>query len=571
MLTPTALLVAFLAGLAVLWAVASPVGGAPDEEQHVVYAWGMASGDAWTPEVVQKNLGSEENPVLVPSVPVEVPDTLMAIIDHRCYSFNSAQPAYDCAADLAAAGSTGSTTELTYMARYPPSYYLPAGLVLRAGLAAGLDGPAALVLLRVLSGLWGVALLAAAMAVLRRHVDQLRVVVTTVLAVPPLAMFIGSAVNPNGAEVAYAVLVAAAVVSIRTDVVLERAPSRSAVAALAVAAPLLALVRPLSVAWLGILLAVLVLPVRRPAAKRTGWTVPLLRLPRLLVMWAVLSVAAGLGWLYWSATGRGIQSTDQVAESWAAVSTADRVALVVLRYTSNVLEYVGNFGWLDTPLPTGASTSWVAAVVVVLTLVVVRDTWPSPRAWHLGLAVVVTGHAVVVAHTVLTGFSWQPRYVLPCLSAAFVVVAGSPVRLPRRSATLLSAAAVVGVLVHTFSPVWTYARFRWGFEQPSARFPSAPLPQPRTDRDVWQPLLEPLPLGLLVIVVLACGLVAVLLAGAGARRSPEPPGDRVPSPPADMSSEPVTDPDAGVGPSAGATAVSGPGAEPPAGTGRSRS
>jgi hypothetical protein len=227
-----------------------------------------------------------------------------------------------------------------------------------------------------------------------------------------------------------------------------------------------------------------------------------------------------------------------------------------MRYTGAGLEYVGVFGWVDTPLPAGLAVAWLMAVAAVLGLAVATEPVRRPAEWLVGLAVLAAGMSAIVLHTMTSGFGWQPRYVLPVLASALVVAAGSLASVapatgavrtgPRR---VLLAAASVAVTVHAVSPLWTFARYRWGFSQLSPHFPAVPVPRPAAEGVdlLWEPVLGPsgmlaLGLGSLLVGTVVVALVALVVPAGAAAPVPSlaPPADsgrpsgvsdRAPAPP----------------------------------------
>jgi hypothetical protein len=207
----------------------------------------MADGQVLDEPVRERSV-SGPGGLLFPTVEVEVPAGLVRLIDSDCHAFQPERAASDCT------GRQGPpddrpVTELTYMARYPPAYYVVVGWALRAGVAAGLDGPSAVLLARAVSGAWAVGALFAAAILLRRVMAPAAVLASVLLATAPLTLFVSAAVNPNGVEVAVTVLASAAVVVLRAGAASGAPCHRPAMLALALAAPVVALVRPTS--WCG--------------------------------------------------------------------------------------------------------------------------------------------------------------------------------------------------------------------------------------------------------------------------------------------------------------------------------
>ncbi|MGN6242751.1 MAG: DUF2142 domain-containing protein [Motilibacteraceae bacterium] len=509
------------------YAIASPVGASVDEAAHLVYSWGTATGQV-TPGHERPSVGVGGRS----EVRVDVPQALLRFPSQDCYRGRPEQPVTYCR-PLPPDVRTPVQVS-TYMVRYPPVYYAAEGVVMRAGLAAGLPGHRVLILARLASVVFGLAVLAAAAGLLARRFPVGPLVLGLALGLTPTALILLASINPNGFEVAAAVLLAAAVLALRADLA-RGVRGRGPVVAVPVGTLLLVGSRPLSWVWAGALLATLLVPVTRPstgsplpapAGARSRWRSLWQRLPvRALggpaFVATVLALAASLAWFAWAL---GVRQSEQgrigTAVPWDTLSPGWKLFTLLLVGGWLVHDAVGQFGW-ETPLVDVALYAWLlvtGAAVAVWALGVragqaVRDATVSPL---LPLLVGGLSGVVVLAHEYLTGFGWQGRYVLPVVAAVCVLaVPGLASGLTRVRARWTAVPLLVAplVVVHVVALVWwmwrnVYGVRDWGV----VRVPPTPLP---VGTETWTP-----PAGqrtVYVLILLAVVAAALGLSGLRAR------------------------------------------------------
>lgn len=503
------------------YALASPVGASVDEPAHLVYAWGTATG--------QVAPGHERPSVGVggrSEVRVDVPQALLRFPSQDCYRGRPEQPVTYCRPLPPDVRVPVEVT--TYMVRYPPVYYAAEGLVLRAGLAVGLPGHRVLILARLASVLFGLLVLAWAAALLARRVPVRPLVLGLALGLTPTAMILLASINPNGFEVAAAVLLAAAVLALRVDLA-RGVRGRGPVVAVPLGTLLLAGSRPLSWVWAGALLATLLVSVPAgsavsgpsdgdPAVRR--WSRRWRRLPvRALgtpaLLATVLVLAASLAWFGWAL---GVRQGEQVRIGtevpWDTLGPGWKLFTLLLVGGWLLHDAVGQFGW-ETPLVDLALYAWllVAGAALALWALGARAARaarhrPSPEPL-LPLLVAGLCAVVVLVHEYVTAFGWQGRYVLPVLAAVGVLaVPGLSAGLRRVRAGWTAVPLLVGplVVVHVVALVWwmwrnVYGVRDWGV----VRVPPTPLP---VGTQTWTP-----PAGQRAVYLLL--LLAVLAAAAG--------------------------------------------------------
>lgn len=380
------------------WSLATPVFGGPDEPHHTFWAGAVASGDLSGQEVADD---PDRREVLVaPSI---------VALGYPCFAFDPHQPA---SCEERAVPGDEYVSVGTRAARYPPAYYVLVGAPLRAD-----AGSASVYGVRLLTALLAVGLVMWSLWSVREDWNGYLAAGVSV-AMTPMVLFTFAIINPSALEVAanLALWVAGVGLVVAHDHTSDTDRVRARMAVVGVAGAALALARPLSVIWLGLTAIALLLLATRGrirslfAQRRTwGW---------MGVVGAAASVA--VAWLLWS----GFLTTATTgAGDGLAFGGALRDSLME---TDDVLiQLVGRFGWLDTPLPTGV---WIVWLLVAGSLLMGALTTARRRSAGVLAGMVVTLVAVpaVLQAIVLgtEGMIWQGRYSLP-LAVGVPVVAGA--------------------------------------------------------------------------------------------------------------------------------------------------
>jgi hypothetical protein len=459
------------------WALSGPVGSSPDEPAHVQYAWGVVTG-----QVVP---GSERLRTLddgATKAEVTVPPALMQMENPSCYAFDTtATPTCGISElDPNLVDPSGDVHTWTYMTRYPPLYYGLVGSVLRVGDLLGVDGSTLLTLARIASGLLSVLVVAIAVRMLNRRFGAVPVAVAVAVAAVPAAWSHSAAINPNGFEIACGILLAATVASVRSDAArLGRVPAPTQIA-LVVAVAALAWARPLSVVWAGLLAAVLLIPVLPRSGDRRTPRVSGLSWPAVAA--AALSVFGALAWLGLSTQTRTVESAAEDIPTGG-----ERALLISNRFFDMVREGVSLLGWGDTMLPMSTFLLWLCVGVASIAALCAGSRERTTRPL-LALAVAGASVLAVGAHSYVSVFGWQGRYILPVIAACVVLLVPAMHRglLPRRSRTRVGLVVVVvstGLMV--VSLLWNLGRYAYGYRSFFSRFAAMPLPDgPAT----WEPV-----------------------------------------------------------------------------------
>jgi hypothetical protein len=427
-----AVIVAGYAALIAAWMVANPLGRAPDEPGHYLRALGAVSSNVKGTRI--KVAGAERDPKLrwVQGISRQfvLPDRLAIDPDSPCPgSLFNPEVSAACQRGWPA---HGSPVVVSTIGSYQPYTYAPIG----AAMSAAHSPSVAFRLGRGAVALTAVVLIGLAATTLLGSGDGGRLaqpagVAALALAVPPMAVFLASSLNPNGLEVAAGVACAAGLFALLRSAYSDNAP-RGAWLTFGAGGVALAATRSLGPYFVVALVAVGLVWVGPRAAQR-------------VVLRAPIASAAALGCvgatavlnLWWEAT-------QQPHLQWSHVLDH----LSVGRVPRIGQELVGRFGWLEWRLPLYFYAAWGALVLVLLVLALVRGTGRQRAA----LGVLVTGAFVlsIAFHSVMpgqTGFDVQGRYLLP-LVVAVPILAGEILR-TRRVPAISTAAAVglCGVLV----------------------------------------------------------------------------------------------------------------------------
>jgi hypothetical protein len=292
---------------------------------------------------------------------------------------------------------------LTPVSWYPPAYYLAVGLVSRPFPA----GPAAMYVMRLAGVAIMAALLASAVASLQREPSSGVRIVALLVALTPMALYLGASVNPSGVEVAAGLALWASSVVLVRELRDGTAVDGRLITRIGIAAAVLTLSRHDGPFWLGLIFVTLAIVAGR-AAIRAVWASRTARIWTAVV--AVLTVAQ-LAWVQIVGTLSDEHSLflpEKLATSVAMRSAVGRTA----RWFH---EMVGFFGWLDTPSPMLTVFLWTFALGGLLLLAVTfgRTRWLVATLALLALVVVIPVLLEFGALRDIIAGRWQGRYTLP--------------------------------------------------------------------------------------------------------------------------------------------------------------
>ena len=440
----------------------------------------------------------------VPHTTLDVPRAYASLTTARdCYILRPQVPA-SCAPALDA--DTAITPATTEAGAYPPLYYLLVGWPSRV-----LSPRPAIYAMRMIGALLAAALLASGLVSAtqfrarrrsidprgRRSVGHLAVA-GAALAVTPMALYLAGVVNPNGLEIAGAFCLWLALLDLLSraaDPGGGRVPTRLIVRVV-IAAVVVAGMRPLSPAFLALIVATVALAAADRRSLGALWADRRVRLGL-----AVIAVAV-LGFVAYVVANR---SYDAVI----GYTFADNPSRLELAHRSwarswtRVTQMIGLFGSLDAPLPGAVVTVWVVGVVALSAWAVVVGRWRD----RFMMVATLAGYLLlpVVVETISgpkTGLAWQGRYTLtvavgaPILAGWIIDRSG---RVPRRAAVTIGIVVAVGVATaQLIAHIRTMDRYVVGL-------PSSWLAH--LDRGAWAGPVTP------AVLLAAVALAAVAYAG----------------------------------------------------------
>lgn len=470
--------------LAAAWALALPTNGTYDENQHLVRAYAV-----WTGQFYPHASGADET-----GTPAEVVEAPRSLLPENVNCTWHPKPPKPASCQLPVAGRTVGPAP-TSAGRYSPVYYLAVGLPLR--LSPDATG---LVWARLLSAAISALLLAAAAAIAARPGNRL-LFAALVLVSTPLAMNLDGAINPNGLEISAGVLLFTALLAAL------RSPTRALLILAGVAAVLLLTVRTLG----PVLFAFAVLACVLFAGRRL--TLALLRRRDTRLWLGGFSAAGGAFYVFWLLTSH---VTDVAPDRPLQLGLGGILkGIATTRGEFYVRQIVAQFSYGETPV----SPAMIALWYLLMAALVVPALWLA--GWRVRLA--IGGIAVVCAlllvglevHFVpLRGWYAQGRYVMPLAAGVLITAAYTDdlaAWLARRGWLDRVALALVGATV----PLDLYAlarvmtRFQAGIDARLQPFGGS-----------WQPASGP------VLPLLACLVGGLLLTSAvlvrAVRPAPEP-------------------------------------------------
>lgn len=479
------------------WATSSPVGASPDEVHHVVYAWGVATGQT-LPGRVQETW--RDNGAALTNV--IVPGDMLTALDRSCYAFRPETPA--CAIDPTREAGIHRLTS-TSMTRYPPPYYLLTGLVMRAAMGTGGSGEEAIVLARVVSGVVCLLIVGMSSVLLCRRLTTPPALVVLALTLTPQFLFLSASVNPNGFEIACAFAQAACVVAAIHDVRYSSRVPPGLALALCASTLGLGLARPASIVWALACAALLLVPF--------GGRRALLGMTRRWRTALYASLGAGVAWFVYLNSLRQGGVTDHDLGQWEEYPLALRFLLVVLKFGDIVESGYSLLGWADTKMPRLFLVLWLVVGAASLA----RLSRSGPRAvmgqrWafsYLGVCAAATA-----AQSLMAGFGWQGRYFMPCVAGFLVLL------LPGMGAGGVDPATMRNTGVLVLGTTWclgsgalglNLGRYLYGYSDLYKLFEHLPVPTPV---EAWEPVIPrfaPLYLGVVGgLLLLVLGLLLTL-------------------------------------------------------------
>ena len=488
---------AFAALMSVLWAVASPVFSVPDENAHVLKAVAQVRG-----QFFGESAEGRKHPVVELPEGYDYNDGMMCHVDEPQHSA-------DCGIEFG--DGTGERVGETWVSAYNPIYYAMVGW---PSLLTD-DAVLAVYAMRMLGALVCSVLLGWAFQ-LAVAGDRTRwMPLGAAFLVLPMVVYLAGSVNPNGVEIAAGAalwLGGLRLLESHADgaVAASRPPRSYIWLVVTVAAVLLANARAIGPLWVLVIAVACAAVVGWRAAGRMFAT-------RSSYPWVAVIAAASVFSFGWTLATGGVAG--QAGESDAVLVGVSPVVgfLAMLRRTGQWAQHsLGDFGWLDTPLP----PEMYALVLVPLSLLILLAMTGTDRRGLLvtvGAAVlVVLLPAIVQALQISrTGLIWQGRYGLVLflaipLAAAWALSRPAGRRLAFLSQRITWVGAAMLAAYSAFAYGWVLRRFTEGIPDPQTGDTSA---------TTWQPPIGEIPLIVLhTVVVLAFAVWIGRLARAAAER-----------------------------------------------------
>lgn len=367
-----------------VWAVANPLMASPDEPAHVIKAASVVRGQLIGPDGTG---GSEVHVPYFYSLTGALP---------ACYAF---RPERTGVCEVHAKKPLDAqVTIATSAGRYNPLYYAIVGLPTLLP-----PGNGVLYAMRLMSAALVTFLTALGLRALAETGRRSWAVLGAATALTPMVIFLSSTVSPAAVEIAAAFALWCQLLTLLRHPDPARTASR--MAWIAVSATFLVNARGLSLLYCAVLVAVVLLV--------SPWRV-LLDVVRTRTTWpsfAVIVVAclAAFGW---------VVGTNSLGSGGAVMfpnlSLGSAARLTLLDTNSYVTNMVGQFGWMDTDLPTSVHMAFAAALGVVVLLALAAGTWRE-RAALTAVAGLTFALPIIVqaSQARYLGIIWQGRYMLP--------------------------------------------------------------------------------------------------------------------------------------------------------------
>jgi hypothetical protein len=494
-----------LFALMFIWSLASPTPSGPDEPTEFIKADAVAHGT-----LIGKSVPHVPSIVLVRVSGTVFYATARA---QTCVYRSSATPG-GCAPRLTT--HPGTYTASTYIGRYPPLYYLFAGIPTLLT-----DRPWVLNAMRAVGALVNAVLLATAFAALCRWSRSVLLVVALAISVTPEVFYLGSVVNPSSIEVTSAVgaWVTASVL------VFERSeePPAGLLVAFAVCCSVLCLSRPLSPLWV-FLLAVAFVAMCPHQCRRLAEQ---FRFRVAASLTAAVAVLAGIYILL---------AKSYKFESFPlpkGTSAVDVIRLILGGTQGFLTGAIGAYGAPDTYVPFLVVLIWLVGGGGLVTVALMAGQGRAVRRLAVisPLYLLLIPYGIILSHAFSNGITWQGRYGYPLSVGVPILAGGLLSRMQVRSAItgriVYSTAVAVGI--------GTFVAFYWLLRRYTIGIGRGVNP---TDHiaGAWSPPIPPAVLLLLGVLTAAAYAAAVVVTartvGAGhGRRRARPVSERAEAPP----------------------------------------
>lgn len=379
---------AFLAAGASLasWTLATPLMAAPDEPNHVVQAAAVVRGE-WD-EREEKGPAGLQGIARVPEWVAQGESLPL------CFAFKPHVSA-GCAPKMISKATTVPAP--TQFSNYPPLYYAIVGIP-----SLIFAGAHAVYAMRFLGDLVNTAFIALGLFLLARYHPRRSPLVGAMIALSPMVLFVTAVVNSSGMESAAAFAAWCGGLCVIEH---EKVPLALAVYT-AIAFVFLILNRPISPVNAAVIVVVLAILV--------GWrsTMAWLKERTLRPIWVPALLAVIVAGIFLLIGGLphllGYPTKPRL-------TLAGSIWLSLRQTGSRLRQCVGDFGWLDTPVPLLVAVIWASAVVGFLAPSLILSPRCRRALPFLALAIVAMPVIFEAPKINAIGLYWQGRYWLPTI------------------------------------------------------------------------------------------------------------------------------------------------------------
>jgi hypothetical protein len=403
-----------------LWTVTVPLFASPDEPANFVKSAAIVRGDLVGDAVTPETLKSYW------TTTVDIDPQFGSVNGLPwCFAPYPEKPA--CTYDVATAPQVDGVA-WTNMGKYPPLGFFFTGI-------GTIFGPTNLAVYasRTVQVLACMILLAGSATVLWRRGRSLS---GLLVALTPGTIFLAATSSPSGLEI-----VASIATWIAAPLVLFDSATRIERILFLLGGVLLIGVRPLGVIFYGVILVLTLFLGRfslRTALRRIGVRTVALHCVTILFM------------LWWYFAIYGPATDNKIAFGDVPLSFNQQLDAIVRGLPRIFEQYIGNFGWLDTPAP--QSVVWLG-VASLGALGIAVGRMISPRQWFVvGFLLVASVGFTIVAdfnyYELLRTFGSQGRHVAPFL-VGIPIVLGAGMRRGSKLLVLIGAAWAI-------SMVWSF-------------------------------------------------------------------------------------------------------------------
>jgi hypothetical protein len=387
-----------LFALMAVWSLMTPLFSGPDEPANYIKSAAVIRGE-W--------VGSEFPPSLQMSywttyVHVNPQFGTPNLIPWQFASFPD-RPGYDIAIEDAPANDVPTWTN---MGRYPVLPFIFSGV----GTLLGPHDMSARVARLMTSAICAALLAMAAFAMRRREMSSVGIL----MAVVPGTIFLASTMNPSAIEICAAIAMWAV-----TPIVISGKLEKWSRFVFATSGTLLILTRPLGPLFYVVILLLCYVAtsnrVKLMQSVRQHWHVFALHLTTILfAAWWYLAIYS-------------FHLSSKVSAGLPSISIRSQIESALRRIPTLLDQAVGNFGWLDSPMPRGALVIFTFALLILIG----RGLRSMTGREIIALLVLANVTVLLVVaqdlnyYTLLRNFGSQGRHIVPLLVGLPIIVASS--------------------------------------------------------------------------------------------------------------------------------------------------